>query len=82
MNADEVKNEIEEILSRNGFLKTDAEDFFNAMSDMLSFMADEIEKAEPYATTTIISYRSIASELTDYNEVINGLVNEEEEDNL
>lgn len=78
MSTDEVKNEIEDILSRNGFLSGDAEDFFNAMNDMLMFMAEETEKAEPHATRTIAAYRESAMSLGDYNEIIEGLASEED----
>ena len=74
MNRDEVKNEIEDILSNNGFLTSDAEDFFNAMSDMLAFMADQMEVAEPYATNTINAYRQVGMNLGSYDEIIDGSV--------
>jgi len=82
MTREEIQNEIEDILSRNGFLTSEAKNFFEAMNEMLYFLADETEKSEPFAINTIEAFRESANNIGDYDSVIDGLVSDEDEEIL
>lgn len=76
MNADEVKNEVESILENNGFSASDAENFFNAMSEMIMYAAEITEVTEPYATRTIANYRETAMSISSYEDFIGSIPEE------
>jgi hypothetical protein len=80
MTKEEIISHIEDTLSINGFLRSDAEAFFTAMSEILDLLADETEKAEPYAVNTINAYRETASNVGDYEGAISGLGGEDEDE--
>ncbi len=64
------KNKIEEILEKHCFVDTEHKDFFEAMSEILETIADRIEEKEPYAKLSIKSYRDVAREVFDIDDVL------------
>jgi hypothetical protein len=70
MSTEEVKEKFEEILSNNRFLKSDLPDFFTAASEIIDFMADQMEEHEPYATISIGKYREVARTFWDVEDAI------------
>jgi len=68
MNKEKILTTFEDILESKGFLATDIDDFFQAASEILEFMADEVEKNEPYATHSIATYRDAGRDMYDPDE--------------
>ena len=52
-----------EILKDHGIYDDDVEEILYAVTDMLNYMADKMESAEPYAVTTIKHTRDAAHEV-------------------
>ena len=63
------KKELEEIMERNDFFKSEIESAVNFIADMLETLADKTEKNEPYATNAIKRMRDTAREVRDLEEV-------------
>jgi len=82
MTREQIQGEIEEILTNNGFLKSDAENFFEAMNQMLHFFADETEKSEPYAYNTINALRIAANNIDSYDSIVDGLVSGDDDEDM
>lgn len=57
------REKFESILEDHGIYGEDVEQILSAVHDMLVFVADEIQKEEPYATKTIEKYNSAAYEV-------------------
>lgn len=62
-----MKEIVEQILSRYGFLATDAENMFAAMGDILHEAAEKTKREEPYATESIRELETFASKVNDYD---------------
>ena len=80
MTREEIENNIESILRSHGFLMSDAEGIFNAMPDILYFMAEQTQNSEPYATVAIEAYREAANNISDFESMIESFITGETED--
>ena len=62
-----MKDKFIEILESHGFNKSEFNDVFEAMSEILEASADNTEEKEPHATNSIRKYREVAIDINDFD---------------
>jgi hypothetical protein len=62
-----MKQIVEKILRDKGLLVSDAEDIFNAMSEIMHEAAERTKINEPYATNSIRQLEQFGQLISDYD---------------
>jgi len=73
------KAELYKIMGENYIFPSEVDDAIQFVQDLLEFQANELEKNEPYATTSIRRLREAAHEVWELQEYVENAMEEEEE---
>jgi len=77
MNKEEIIAKFDEIIESKGLMSSDINDIFEAMSEITEFIADEMEKNEPYAVKSIESFRDVSREIWDPDMAADNIVTDD-----
>lgn len=77
MKKEEIIEKFDEIIESKGLMKSDINDIFEAMSEILEFVSDELERNEPYATISITQFRDVSREIWEPDMLADNIVTDD-----